>query len=110
MVTTDEDRNVVGCCTLAAAQVEHEQATAGVRRGLSRHFPIPVALIARLVVTRSHQGSGLGRSLHLDALQRVLRASDELAVRAITVDALNDGAASFYRHHGFERTDLAPSA
>jgi GNAT superfamily N-acetyltransferase len=108
-VTADHKGNVVGYYTLVAAQVEHEQATAGVRRGLSRHFPIPVALIARLAVASSHQGTGLGRSLLLDALQRVLKASDDLAVRAITVEALDDRAASFYRHFGFEPTELAPS-
>jgi GNAT superfamily N-acetyltransferase len=108
-VTADPDGNVVGYYTLVAAQVEHEQATADVRRGLSRHFPIPVALIARLAVATSHQGTGLGRSLLLDALQRILKASDELAVRAITVEALDDRAASFYRHFGFEPTELAPN-
>lgn len=108
-VTTDPDRNVVGYYTLVAAQVAHEQATASVRDGLSRHFPIPVALIARLAVASTHHGTGLGRSLLLDALQRIRKASDELAVRAVTVDALNSGAASFYRHYGFEPTDLAPN-
>lgn len=109
-VSTDSRGNVVGYYTLVAAQVEHEQATASVRQGLSRHFPIPVALIARLAVTGSRQGVGLGRSLLLDALHRILRASDELAVRAVTVDALNDAAASFYRRYGFEPTDLSPKA
>jgi len=108
-VTADHDGNVVGYYTLVAAQVEHELATAGVRRGLSRHFPIPVALIARLAIASSHQGTGLGRSLLLDALQRILNASNELAVRAVTVEALDDRAASFYRHFGFEPTELAPN-
>jgi GNAT superfamily N-acetyltransferase len=108
-VTADLDGNVVGYYTLVAAQVEHEQATADVRRGLSRHFPIPVALVARLAVVTSHQGTGLGRSLLLDALQRILKASDELAVRAVTVEVLHDRAASFYRHFGFEPTELAPN-
>lgn len=108
-VTIDPAGNVVGYYTLVAAQVEHERATAGVREGLSQHFPIPVALIARLAVARTHQGAGVGRSLLLDALQRILKASDELAVRAVTVDALNDDAASFYRHYGFEPTALAPN-
>jgi GNAT superfamily N-acetyltransferase len=108
-VTADRDGNVVGYYTLVAAQVEHEQATAGVRRGLSQHFPIPVALIARLAVASSHQGVGLGRSLLLDALQRILRASEELAVRAVTVEALDERAASFYRHFGFDATELAPN-
>jgi GNAT superfamily N-acetyltransferase len=108
-VTTDPDGNVVGYYTLVAAQVEHQQATISVRRELSRHFPIPVALIARLAVASSHQGTGLGRSLLLDALQRILKASDELAVRAVTVEALDERAAAFYRHFGFEPTELAPS-
>jgi GNAT superfamily N-acetyltransferase len=107
-VTTDPDGRVAGYYTLVAAQVEHEQATSTVSKGLSRHFPIPVALIARLAVTTQHQGVGLGRSLLLDALQRVLRASDQLAVRAVTVDALDDHAASFYRRFGFEPSPLAP--
>ncbi len=108
-VTTDPDGNVIGYYTLVAAQVEHQQATTSVRRGLSRHFPIPVALIARLAVIGGHQGTGLGRSLLLDALQRILKASDELAIRAVTVEALSDRAASFYRHFGFEPTELAPN-
>jgi predicted N-acetyltransferase YhbS len=87
--------------------VEHEQATAEVRSGLSRHFPIPVALLARLAVSTRYQGVGVGRSLLLDALQRVLRASDELAIRAVVVDALNDYGASFYRGFGFVSSDLA---
>jgi GNAT superfamily N-acetyltransferase len=107
-VTTEQDGKVAGYYTLVAAQVEHEQATSTVRQGLSRHFPIPVALIARLAVTAQYQGAGLGRGLLLDALQRVLRASDQLAVRAVTVDVLDDGAASFYLHFGFEPSPLAP--
>jgi len=70
---------------------------------------IPVALLARLAVGSPYQGIGLGRSLLLDALERVARASDELGVRAVTVDALDDRAASFYRRFGFEPTELAPN-
>lgn len=106
--TTEPDGKVAGYYTLVAAQVEHERATSSVRQGLSRHFPIPVALIARLAVTAQHQGAGLGRSLLLDALQRALRASDQLAVRAVTVDALDERAATFYGHFGFESSPLTP--
>ena len=107
-VTADPDGKVAGYYTLVSAQVEHERATAEARRGLSRHFPIPIALLARLAVDSHHQGAGLGRSLLLDALRRVLRASNELAIRAVTVDALDERAASFYRAFGFESSDLTP--
>lgn len=108
-VTADPEGNVAGYYTLVAAQVEYEQASASVTRGLSRHFPIPVALLARLAVSIPNQGAGLGRSLLLDALQRVLRASDELAIRAVTVDAIDERTSSFYRAFGFEPSDLAPN-
>jgi GNAT superfamily N-acetyltransferase len=107
-VTAEPDGTVAGYYTLVAAQVEHATATADVRQSLSPHFPIRVALLARLAVAGPHQGTGLGRSLLLDALRRVLRASEELAVRAVTVDALDERAASFYRAFGFESSDLAP--
>jgi GNAT superfamily N-acetyltransferase len=107
-VTTESGGAVAGYYTLVAAQVEHSAAPASVRQGLSPHFPIPVALLARLAVATPHQGAGLGRSLLLDALRRVLRASEELAVRAVTVDALDERAASFYRAFGFEPSGLAP--
>jgi GNAT superfamily N-acetyltransferase len=108
-VTTDPSGDVAGYYTLVAAQVEYSQATAAVRRDLSPHFPIPVALLARLAVAARHQGAGLGRSLLLDALLRVLRASDDLAVRAVTVEAIDERAESFYRAFGFEPSDIAPS-
>jgi len=107
-VTASGDGSVLGFYTLVAAQVEHASATAAVRRGMSRHFPIPVALLARLAVDGHHQSIGLGRSLLLDALRRVMRASDELAVRAVTVDALDQHAASFYRRFGFQPSALGP--
>jgi GNAT superfamily N-acetyltransferase len=108
-VTVRPDGEVVGYYTLVAAQVEHEEASAAVRKGLSAHFPIPVALLARLAVATAHQGSGLDRSLLLDALRRVVRASEELAVRAVTVDAIDDRARSFYQRFGFEPSDLTPT-
>jgi GNAT superfamily N-acetyltransferase len=106
-VTAKPGGAVVGYYTLVAAQVHHETATAQVSSGMSRHYPIPVALIARLAVDRRQQGAGLGASLLLDALHRVIRASDEIALRAVIVDAIDERAASFYRHFGFESSPLS---
>ena len=106
-VTTETEGNVVGYYTLVAAEVRHGAASAKVRAGMSRHFPIPVALLARLAVDGRRQGSGVGAALLLDALRRVIRASDDVAVRAITVDPIDERAASFYRHFGFEPSPLS---
>lgn len=61
-------------------------------------------MIARLAVDESWQGRGLGRDLLRDALRRCVAAGDEIGIRAVLVDAIDDNAAAFYRRHGFEPT------
>jgi GNAT superfamily N-acetyltransferase len=103
-VVADQESRVVGYYTLVAAEVEHGAASPPVRAGVSRHFPIPVCLIARLAVDSSWQGRGLGRDLLRDAFRRTVAASDEIGIRAVLVDAIDENAAGFYRRCGFEPT------
>lgn len=107
-VTTDARGAVRGYYTLVAGQVEHGEATEAVRRGLSRHFPIPVGILARLAVDARSQGQGLGTSLLDDALERVCRAAQEIAVRAVVVHAIDDAAAGFYERFGFRGLSAGP--
>jgi GNAT superfamily N-acetyltransferase len=101
-VVADENSRVVCYFTLVAAEVEHGAASPVVRAGVSRHFPIPACLIARLAVDRNWQGRGLGRDLLRDAMRRALAASDQIGIRAVLVDAIDGDAAGFYRRHGFQ--------
>ncbi|HEY6549830.1 MAG TPA: GNAT family N-acetyltransferase [Solirubrobacterales bacterium] len=107
-VATGEGGAVRGYYTLLAGQVEHEEATKAVRKGLSRHFPIPVAILARLAVDARSQGQGLGANLLDDALGRICRAAQEVAVRAVVVHAIDDAAAGFYERFGFRSLGAAP--
>lgn len=107
-VATDAEGTVRGYYTLLAGQVENEEATEAVREGLSRHFPIPVAILARLAVDSRSQGGGLGARLLDDALQRVCRAAQEVAVRAALVHAIDDAAVGFYERFGFRGLSVAP--
>ena len=94
-VVADEESKVVGYYMLVAAEVDHGAASPSVRAGVSRHFPIPVCLIARLAVDSSWQGRGLGRDLLRDAMRRALAASEQIGMRAVVVDAINAVAAGF---------------
>jgi GNAT superfamily N-acetyltransferase len=107
-VAAGEGGAVRGYYTLLAGQVEHEAATAAVRKGLSRHLPIPVAILARLAVDARSQGQGLGARLLDDALERVSRAAQEVAVRAMIVHAIDDPATAFYGRFGFRSLSAAP--
>lgn len=100
-VAASAEGNVVGYYTLIAGQVERDQATSGVRAGTSKHFPIPVCLIARLAVDRESQGRSLGAGLLLDALRRAVGAAELVGIRAVVVHALDDTAAAFYEHFSF---------
>jgi predicted N-acetyltransferase YhbS len=108
VVCRRRETDVVGFYTLVASQVEQSKATGEVQRGTSQHFPIPVCLIARLAVDRSSQGSGLGRSLLLDALRRTERAARTVAMRAVLVHALDEEAAGFYERFGFKPASTDP--
>jgi GNAT superfamily N-acetyltransferase len=65
------------------------------------NYPVPIALLGRLAVDKNHQGQRLGTILLADAIQRVEKASEVMAVYAIVVDALNPSAVAFYRQFGF---------
>lgn len=63
--------------------------------------PIPVMLMGRLAVAKSHQGKGIARGLVRDAVLRTLKAAEIAGIRALLVHALDGDAARFYRHLGF---------
>jgi GNAT superfamily N-acetyltransferase len=107
-VAADKQGTVRGYYTLVAGQLEHAEATEAVRKGLSQHFPIPVAILARLAVDECRQRQGLGASLLNDALERVCRAAQEVAVRAVVVHAIDHAAAGFYERSGFRALSEAP--
>lgn len=106
-VITDDGR-VIGYYALLAGELDHDEATAHTRQGMSRHYPIPVAILARLAVDHRHQGRGLGAALLSDALRRIARASEQLAVRAVVVHAIDDGAVLFYERFGFRALSGTP--
>lgn len=93
-------RGVAAFYTLSAASIAAETLPEKLRKKLPR-YPIPVALLGRLAVSRQAQGKGLGSILLADACKRVVAASETLAVAAIVVDAKSTQAAAFYQHFGF---------
>jgi predicted N-acetyltransferase YhbS len=102
------DQRVYGYYALLAGQLDHHEATLETSKGLSRHFPIPVAILARLAVDVDQQGQGIGAALLNDALVRVVHAAEQVAVRAVVVHAVDENAASFYQRFGFVALGATP--
>lgn len=107
-VVADRSGMVWGYVALVAGQIVRAEVTDEVARGMSPHFPIPVAIIARLAVDRTVQGAGVGIELLDFALGRCLLAGDEVGMRAVLVDAIDERAAGFYRRFGFKPVEGAP--
>jgi len=51
-------------------------------------YPIPATLIGKLAVDNPVKGQGLGGELLADALYRMVRASQEIGIFAVRVDAI----------------------
>lgn len=64
-------------------------------------YPIPCFRLGRLACRADRRGTGLGKLLLAGAVERCLRARQQVAAYALIVDARDDGAAAFYRHYGF---------
>ena len=90
---------VAGYYTLSASGVPLGEVGDELAKRLPRYPSVPVARLGRLAVDQSYRGQGLGSLLLWDAASRAARS--EVMVFALVVDAKDDQAEAFYRHHGF---------
>jgi ribosomal protein S18 acetylase RimI-like enzyme len=92
-------QRIAGYYTLASASLLLTDLPASIGKKLPRYPTVPAVRMGRLAVHQAFKGQGLGGALLADALDRAARA--EIAAFALMVDAKDEAAAAFYRHHGF---------
>ncbi|MDD4976911.1 MAG: GNAT family N-acetyltransferase [Bacteriovorax sp.] len=92
---------VVGFYTLSTSSIEFNNFPPNLKNKIAP-YPVSVALIGRLAVDNSMKGKGLGKELLFHAVDRAIRISKEIGMRAIVVDAKNPSAEDFYKKYGFE--------
>jgi GNAT superfamily N-acetyltransferase len=97
---------VVAYYALAASAIATGSAPGRFRRNMPD--PIPVVVLGRLAVARSHRGQGLGRSMFKDAAQRVVQTADTIGIRGMLVHAISEEAKAFYLQLGLDPSPLAP--
>lgn len=90
---------LAGYYTLAANGVPLAEMPEAFARRLPRYPSVPVARLGRLAVDAAYRGRQLGAMLLWDAAMRATRS--EVVVFALVVDAKDDQAEAFYRHHDF---------
>jgi GNAT superfamily N-acetyltransferase len=89
-----EGNAVVAYFCISAGAVERAAAPGKVRRNAPD--TIPVSIIGRLAVDRSHAGKGLGADMLSDALRRIAVASQSIGIGAVVVHAKDEAAKRFY--------------
>jgi len=91
---------VIAYCALASSAIGR------FRRNMPD--PIPVIVLGRLAIARSHQGRGLGRALFQDAARRVIYAAETIGIRGLLVHAISEEAKAFYLQLGLDPSPLEP--
>jgi len=100
VATRPNQRTVLGYYAITSHRVVYEALPEEESKGLPR-LDVPVVLIGRLAVDQNVQGQGLGALLLVDALRRAVDISDQVGIRAVEVDAIDDSARQFYMKFGF---------
>jgi GNAT superfamily N-acetyltransferase len=91
---------IPGCYTLRAAEVAVDRLGEADRQRLPC-YPLPCFRHGRLACRADEQERGLGRLLHGGAVERCLKAREQVVAHALVVDAKDERAQRFYTHFGF---------
>jgi GNAT superfamily N-acetyltransferase len=99
-VVADADERVAGYFSLTVGQVDTLDAPERIRKGMGQ-YPVPVVILARLAVSREHQGRGIGVGMLQNAIHRTLVIAEQAGVRAMLTHPIDEDTAHFYTRFGF---------
>ncbi len=97
VVTPADSAEVVAYYAWCMASISLGDAPDRLRAGAGE-YPQPVALLARLGVSTSHEGQGLGAELLADVMMRASAAGRTIGCRGLLVHAESDDARAFCLH------------
>ncbi len=99
-IMTPDGKIIAGYYTLSQYAIQSSDVPTAHVGKLTKHAAIPATLIGRLARDLKYRGTG--ELLLMDALQRCMTASRQVASWATVVDAKDDASAQFYKNYGFE--------
>ncbi len=106
---------ILGYYALNAHSLEGDDLPANLIRNAPRFGGIPAVYLSMIAVDRRHQGQGFGRILLADALNRAAAAADQIGLKAVILDVIEDGGPeitekrrAFYAAMGFQSLPARP--
>lgn len=103
-VVVDEDR-VAGYFSLTVGQIDTLDAPERIRKGMGQ-YPLPVVILARLAVSTTDQGRGIGVGLLQEAIRRTMLIAEHAGIRAMLTHPIDEDATRFYTRFGFIASPL----
>jgi GNAT superfamily N-acetyltransferase len=97
----DAPRTIGAYFTLSSRELKLTQLPPELAKKAGKYEHVGVTLLGRLAVDERYKGTGLGTLTLLNALEKSLAVSREVASWAVFVDAIDGEAARFYRKYGF---------
>ncbi len=97
-----EPARILGYYSISPGAIEFARVPADLTRKLGR-YEVPVFRLARLAVSRSLQGRGLGGELLLAAGTRAITVAAEVGGVALAIDAKDANAVRWYERFGAMR-------
>jgi GNAT superfamily N-acetyltransferase len=101
-VLPEEPSRVLGYYSISPGAIEFAQVPERLTRKLGR-YEVPVFRLARLAVSVTAQGEGIGADLLLAAGERALSVAREVGGVALAIDAKDERAAHWYVRFGAVR-------
>jgi predicted GNAT family N-acyltransferase len=101
VICPPNSHKVIGYYAICMGQIFNQEVSGSMRRNMPRQ--IPAVILGRLAIDEKWQGKGLGKELLQDAVQRSVRAAQEISARLLIVHAISANAEAFYSHYGFTR-------
>lgn len=100
-----DDDGAAGYFSLTVGQIDTLEAPERMRKGMGQ-YPLPVVILARLAVSQSDQGRGIGFGLLQDAIRRTMLIAEQAGIRAMLTHPIDEEAARFYTRFGFIASPL----
>ncbi|MDE0359759.1 MAG: GNAT family N-acetyltransferase [Rhodospirillaceae bacterium] len=107
---------IIGYYAINAHYLEGDDLPTGLTRNAPRTGGIPAIYLSMIAVDQRYQNQGLGRILLADALERAASVADQVGIKVVVLDVIEDGGQeitrgryAFYAAMGFQSLPSRPS-
>lgn len=107
-VLSENETEIIGFYTLAPHAIHISTLPIEIAKKYPSDLPLSCWLIGRLAVDVKYQKQGIGKILLMDALNKILKLSEQAGGYCIAVDAKDECVKQFYMKYGFEPITTNP--